>query len=605
MMKKIISLALCLLMVVSIFAGCAQEKDENDKGAYIRMYISDPVYNFDPAAAYGNDSALKVISLMFDNLFVLNENGKVKKSLAKDYEIKENDETQEYSMIITLNDTSWSDGTAVSANDVVYSWKRILDESNSYEAAALLYDIKNAKEAKEGEMSIDDVRIYALNETQVEIFFVGKIDYDAFLLNLTSYALAPLREDVVNQAINAYDWAKSPTIFLASGPFKLREISHTEEGAGLVLERNLYYYRNGVKDAIDESVTPYRLIVDYTMSDEEIKAAYDNGELFFIGDIPLSLRGALKDSAEVSNALSTHTYVLNENAIIKKVDGSEGSAIFANANVRKALSAAIDRNAIAEAVVFAEAATGLVPNGVFDHGKKKDMFREVGGAMLSTGANMGEAKSLLGASGIIASDYEFSISVAAYDDVHVKIAEMVCAAWNELGFKVSVNTVNVIDNKHYDKTTNDVIPGIKDDVFAESYDAGNFEVAAIDCTAFSADAFSMLAPFAKYYTGRSTNANLTTGAIIPTHISGYNNDTYNGMIDSAFKATDAKEKANILHEAERTLLEDMPIIPIVFNKNAYVVSDELSKCEFTYYGSPLFSKVKLKDYELYLPETSA
>lgn len=61
-------------------------------------------------------------------------------------------------MYLRLNSKAcWSDGTAVSANDVVYAWKRLLEVDASYSAAALLFDIKNARAAKEGDCSIDDV----------------------------------------------------------------------------------------------------------------------------------------------------------------------------------------------------------------------------------------------------------------------------------------------------------------------------------------------------------------------------------------------------------------------------------------------------------------
>ena len=115
MMKRVISLALCLLMLATVLVGCA-EKDEDDKGAYINMYLTDQVYDLDPARAYNNESALRLVSLVFDNLFVLDEDGKVKKSLAKDYEIREDENAGEYEMIITLNDTCWTDGTAITAN---------------------------------------------------------------------------------------------------------------------------------------------------------------------------------------------------------------------------------------------------------------------------------------------------------------------------------------------------------------------------------------------------------------------------------------------------------------------------------------------------------
>ena len=283
MMKRIIALLLCLLMVLPVVSGCKKsELSDEDKGAYVTMYLSDLVYSFDPALAYGNEAALKIVSLLFDNLFVMNENGKVKNSLAKEYKVYENDANQEYRMVITLNETFWSDGIAVSANDVVYSWKRILSVDASYEAAALLFDIKNAREAKEGDASIDDVGVQALNANQVRIFFTGKIDYDRFLRNLTSYALAPIRENVVNQAVVSNDWAKSPAVFAASGPYKLRELSYIEGKETMVLERNSYYLRDAEKDALDKYVRPFRLIIDYTKTDEEIMNAYANGELFYV-----------------------------------------------------------------------------------------------------------------------------------------------------------------------------------------------------------------------------------------------------------------------------------------------------------------------------------
>ena len=620
MMKKAISLLLCLFMILPVFAGCAKERDENDKGAYVYMYLTDPVYNFDPAYAYTNESTLKIASLLFDTLFVLDEDGKVQKSLAKDYDIYEDEKSNEYKMTITLNDTHWTDSIAVSANDIVASWKRLLDVSNSFEAASLLYDIKYAKEAKEGEVSIDDVRIYALNETQLEIEFVGKIDYDRFLVNLTSLALAPIREEVVERTAQPDDWAKKPSVMITCGPFRVREVSYEPGEERIVLERNSYYYRDFAKDEIDEAVTPYRLVVEY-MTDEEIKAKFENGEIFYVGDIPLSLRGDWQNSAEITDALSTHTYFLNENAVIRKydeakfetlssnmsvydntlVEGTDGEKIFANKNVRNALSLVINRQEIANAVVFATAANGLIPNGVFNTDRKTS-FREAGTALISSSPNKDEALRLLSEAGINPNEYMFAISVASYDEVHVKIAEMVQAAWNDLGFHVALNKIDIRANMDKLLTTDEIIEGIKDDVFIQEFHKSNYEVAAIDYTAYSADAFSMLAPFAKGFTGRAaTSADEVSEFVIPTHGTGYENTLYNEKITAAMTATDAEARAALLHEAETLLLGDMPVIPIIFNKNATMTSDKLSKIEYTLYGEPIFTKMKLKDYLQYVP----
>ncbi len=634
MMKRVISLLLCVLMLVPVMASCAK-KNEDDMGAYINMYLTDQVYDLDPAMAYNNESALRLVSLVFDNLFVLDEKGNVKKSLADSYEINEDENAGEYEMIITLKETCWTDGTQITANDVYYAWTRVLQSDNNFDAASLLFDIKNARAAKEGDVSIDDVGISAINEKQIQIFFEGKVDYDHFLLNLTSYALVPLREDIVSKTS---DWAKKPATICSSGPFRLREVAYeekeieNEDGTTetapkqMVLERNPYYYRDIQKDDIDESVTPYRIIVNYSMTDEEIMKAYDEGKIFFVGDIPLSVRTNYKDKAEVKDALSTHTYFLNQNAVIRKYNASEfdklassddlvawkngeavtenteGDKIFAIPEVRRALSLAIDRDAIAEAVVFAKAATALVPYGVFDADSDKDLFREIGSGILTTSANIDEAKTLISQSGINAGDYMFAISVAAYDDVHMRIAEMVKLAWEELGFHVQIKAIDVIQNTDYMKSIDDTPKDIMDDIFAESFRAGKYEVAAIDYTALSADAFSMLSRFAKSFTGGAASSLGSTEFKIPAHSTGYDSEAYNALIEKAHAEKNIAARSATLHEAEKLLLDDTAVIPIIFNQTATLKSDELSNIKFTYYGTMIFTKTKLKDYELYVPK---
>ena len=606
MMKRIISLVLCLILVGSAFAGCSSSPlDAEDKGAYINMYLTDMVYDLDPANAYANESALKIMSLLYENLFYIDSNGNLKKELAKKYEVIEDKKTNEYKMIITIGEGTWSDGIAVTANDVVYAWKRVLDPENSFAAASLLFDIKNARAVKTGvydgesPITIDDVGISSANEKEVHILFEGPIDYEQFLRNITSYALVPLREEVVLR--NGADWAKKPATIVTSGPFKLRVARYEEETKNdelkvkeLVLERNMYYHRDPLEDAYDKVVKPYRININYSLSAEEIMQGYENGEIFYVGDIPLSLRKDYKDDAKVTDTLSTHTYVLNHNATIN------GEKLFAIKEVRQALSLAIDRDAIADAVVFAKAATGLVPYGIFDSTSDRKLFREIGGDIIASTADIEAAKSLLATAGIKASNYKFDITVAAYDEVHLAIAEMVKDAWNALGFKVSVKPINVITNDDYFKPTEDVPKDIKDDLFMEAYQSGSFEVIAVDNCAVSVDAFSVLAPFAAAFSGEKIDMAAASGELTP-HISGYNSEAYNAIIEKAFAEKNIKNRAQILHDAEKLLVEEMPVIPVIFNQSAVLVSKKLSNVKFTYFSTPRFTKTKLKNYKQYLP----
>lgn len=605
MTKRIIALMMALLMLALSLAACSNNEEDEDRGAHISMYITDEVYDFDPANAYNNASALKVVSLLYAPLFSLDDDGNVKKELVNSYEISEDPKASEYKLTLKLKTSYWSDGTQISANDVVFAWKRILEVEATSEAAPLLFDIKNARKVKAGDCSIDDLKVYAVNTTTLEIYFEEKldangkpvIDYDGFMRNLTSYALVPLREMIVSRTS---DWAKKPATMVCSGPFTVRKVSYEKDSKGLTLERNAYYMRDKEKDALDAFVTPYRLIVDYTKSESEIMQAYEAGEIFYVGEIPFSARASYADKAKVSDAMSTHTYYLNENVEIN------GEKLFAIKEVREALSLAIDREAIANAVVFAKAADALVPYGVFNGDSNKKDFRTVGGSIISTSADIAAAKKLLSDKGIKASNYSFEIMVAEYDEAHMAIAKAVKDAWTQLGFKVTIDAVKVMVNDDMG-TTNEVPVDIRDDIFQERFAAGDYQVAAIDLVAYAPDAFSILAPFALGFSGQGMDMDLRDENgqpyyITPAHITGFDNEAYTALIEKAYGTANIGEKATVLHEAEKALLAEMPVIPVVFNQDAYVIRKDLSKVAETYYSTRNFSKTKLKNYEKYITE---
>ena len=638
MMKRIFALLLCAatLLTSLAFVGCdnkdKKKEKEEDKGQYITTYLTDNVYDLDPAKAYTNEALANVVSLMFDTLFKLDEKGKVKKSLVKEYVIEENEAAGEYKMQLYLNDTNWSDGTAVSANDIVFAWKRLLEVDANYEAASLLFDIKNARAAKEGDCSIDDVRIYPAEQQMLEIFFEGKIDYDQFLLNLTSLALAPLRDDIVSKSD---DWAKKPGTMVCSGPFKLGRVNmklgtdpdteklfdayHEYKDANgfdkvgdyfwkqsitdFMLERNIYYYRDYEEDRLKKSVTPYKICVDCSLTEEQLTAMYDAGMVMYISDIPLALRkdGSIAADAVVADkSMSTNSIYLNQNAVIDN-GTEEGEKLFANEKVRQALSLAIDRNAIVDAVVYAQAATGLIPTGVFEAGVAKTTFRDActtSYEYLSTDA--AKAASLLSEAGIKPSKYTFQLTVAAYDEVHCAIADVIVANWAALGFNVSVKKLDTIVNNDYYKFTDSTPADICDDLYAEELRAGKFEAILFDYVAFSADAFSVLAPFAKPFSGRGMDMSNPEEYLLTPHITGYDSEAYNTLMEEIFAEKVIANRADKLRQAEGILMTDLPVIPVVFNLNATVTSSKLKGDTTNYYNVTFFQKAKIASYDKYL-----
>lgn len=615
MTKRITALLLSIICCLGLLTACYDSKIDGEiiKGAEITLYLSEPVYDLDPALCFNNDSALQVAGLIFDTLFKVNEKGKIEKSIVDDYEIFEDENTNEYYMMITLKENNcWSDGSVVSAEDVVYSWKRILDASFNSEAACLLYDIKNARQAKLGDCSIDDVGIYAHDSLTLQVNFEGQINYDQFILNLTSPALAPLKESIVDDYA---DWSKRPATAAYSGPFMVRRVSYglnedgtaTPETAELVLERNPYYRRSSEDKHLDKSVTPYRLIIDFSLTKEQQLEKFAAGEIFYVGDIALSVRGDYASTATVTDLMSTHTYYLNQNAEIAKADGTT-EKLFANKDVRLALSAAIDRTAIQQTVVFARAATALVPYGVFNAGSVKESFRTVGGDIISTTADMSAANAFIASSGINPADYSFSVSVRSEDEVHMAIAEAVVASWTSLGFNVTLDAVKpTINDELY---AGEAAKSFYDDAFSERFAANDYEVIAVDLQALTPDAYSILAPFARSLSGQGQDmqqAALTGIYEDSPHKTGYDSAEFEALLEEVFaNKTDAAARAAKLHEAEALLLSDMPVIPVLFNQNAFIISGDLSKYESNYYGYRVFDKLTLKDYVQYLDiETEA
>jgi len=582
-MKKLISLLMCLVLLASAFTGCAVSSDddkEEDKGATIPVYMTAEIKNFDPAFCYTDEGAMQLMGLLYEGLTKVNEKGKVEGALAKKWTYETDEINGTYLLEFTLNTTYWSDGRQVSADDLVYAWKRIMEPEFHSEAASMLYQIKNAKDVKTGDVSIDDLGVYALDTTVFQVEFVEDIDVDTFLMYCASPMLVPLREDAVNKVQN---WSSNVSSICTSGPFTIRNM--TEEK--LVLERNIYYYRDFEKDRLKKSVTPYRLAVDLNKSPEEQLAAFDAGEVFYIGYIPMAQRSAYADKAIVEDTMNTHTYFFNTT-----------KAPFDNADVRKALSLALDRNAIAQMVVFAEPATGIINSDAVYGVDKKTSFRAEGGELIASTADMGAAQSLINSAN--PSVKEFSITVRAEDEIAIAVADYCKAQWEQLGFSVSVNQLG------YKAFTTESEYDVHIDTFSDAYESGDFDVIALDWEASSNTAWSTLASFAKQYAGGAMDLtnNVDGEFIVMPHITGFDDEAYNALIEEAYVLKTYAERNEKLHQAEQALIAAMPVMPLFSHQRAYLLnSEEVAKTtQFELRSYTMFNKAKLKSYD---PETTA
>ncbi|MCI8332480.1 MAG: hypothetical protein HFE78_06615 [Clostridiales bacterium] len=627
-MKKLLLFVLCVLMVASVFTGCG---GSGDKGATIPVYFSDEILNFDPAFAYTDDAAAKIMPLLYEGLTRIDDAGKVQKALIDSYTYKQQDDGT-YMMEITLKESYWNDGISVSANDFVYAFKRIMDPEFSSEAACLLYDLKDARDVKAGTKSIDDLGVRSADKSILQFIFSQDIDMDAWLETLASPALVPLREQIVTALkpqdivyeeqtnnngettnviteydISAYAWSTDAQNLVTNGPFTVK--SHTRpsrsENGEMVLERNNYYHRDPYgREKISKYVTPYRIKIVYASN--EVKSNYtlgegesqvnlrqlvalasmnaDNEDEKIVFDSDLSLVPASKASkVKTVDMLTQHVYYFNtKNETLSKPE------------VRAALSLAVDREAICEIVNYTVPAKGFVQTGIYKDGKRKSEYRESYDDLIAANGNMDEARSMLRSAGVTRGSFTLSCRDS---EVETAVAEYVKSVWEELGFTVTIRKLGM-NNNGIESTEQTKFYSLYRDELVNAYVKGDFDVIAIDYTATSTYAFGALAPFAAGFTGqaidlreRSLNENYDVN--IP-HITGWQNNRYDELIEQAFAEKDLAARSDLLYQAETILMEEMPVMPLFQYQNAYSKTGALSKLSTDYYGAVLFTKAKLK-----------
>ncbi len=590
MMKRIVALVLSLVCLLLCFAGCSH--GINDKGAYIRMYLSERVYDFDPLNAFDNQATLQIVSLIYEGLFTADEDGDAKKALVDKYEYIADEEKDTYKLVLYLKETKWSDGVQITASDAQYAFLRLFSNAISHPAVAMLFDVKNARNIAAGTDSVDHLGVVVTDPLTLEIEFERDIDIDTFLPVLASPALYPLRADKLDTDEN---WSKLGKDIVCSGPFTVNMMDYTEKD-GFMLERNGYYYRDRTKDDPDKYVTPYRIIVDYTTPAIDQLPNFNSteeGALYYFGYIPLAARtdeyADILKKLEVTASNSTHVYYMNQ-----------AVAPFDNAAVRNALSLALDREAIAEAIVYAEAADALVPESVLYRADKSTTFRKKVDGYFTTAANVEQAKQLLADAGIKASDYSFTLTVNAESEEHLKMAQLAVAAWKKLGFDVTLKELGIYEITVEDSKGDETHTGAYASEYREALQSGSFHVIALDLVSCAPTALSYLAPFAKAFSGNGYSAVVgedgkTTYTANP-HITGYDSEEYNAKIDAAQAEQNEKKRAALLGEAEAILMKDMPVIPVVYNKNTQLVGKKLSGVKSDFFCPNVLTDAKLSGY---------
>jgi len=217
--------------------------------------------------------------------------------------------------------------------------------------------------------------------------------------------------------------------------------------------------------------------------------------------------------------------------------------------------------------------------------------------ILDVKGNISEAKSLLSKAGVNGGSFRITYRD---NDVDKAVADALISAWKELGFNVKA-----------DMTGTNVIIGtnnqsnVCEDIYQTKYESGDFDVILVDYNMLSSNAFTALAHFATEFSGNGITTFKDSDEYEKnTHVTGYDSTEYAKLIEAALAADKSADEIKALHDAEKMLLQDMPVAPVVFLQDAYVSSDVLSGISDTYWGRD-FKRTKMKDYMTYKEEFNA
>lgn len=403
-------------------------------------------------------------------------------------------------------DAKWSNGDPVTAQDFVYSWQRAVDPATASPYAWYMEYTKmaNAKDIVAGKKDKSELGVKAVDANTLVVELETAVPYFVMMMGHTT--MKPVHQATVEKYGD--QWTK-PEHFVGNGAFSVDKWVVNER---LVLKRNEQYWDNG-KTVLNK--------VTFLPIENQVAEMnrFLSGEIDFTNELPTEHFKRLKkehaEDVSVAGNLCSYYYIFNT----KK-------APFDDVRVRQAISYAIDRNIVTDAILAQgqKPAYFLTPEitAGFDpelpaYGKMSQKERNAEAARLLAEAGYGKDNPL-----------NFKLLYNTSEN-HKKIAVALGSMWKKtLGLSVT------LENQEW-KT------------YLSSKDSGDFEVARAGWCGDYNEASSFLTLM---------KSNNTTGGV---H---YDSAAYDQIIDKALNSTSEEERKALYLEAEKLMANDMPIAPI-------------------------------------------
>lgn len=504
---------LIFLLIISCTKETKKIKDELTVNLGYELQSIDPAINDE---TYG----FIYINHAFEGLLTKDINGKIVGGSSDKWEISE--DKLKYTFRIR-EDAKWSDGKKLTADDFVYSYRRVVDPKTASPIAYLMYYIKNAKDINIGKKQIDTLGVTAIDENTLTIELENPTLYFEDIL-ASGGCYVPVREDIINKYGD--DWTWNSESYIGNGAYKMTE-RKPDELIAFELNTNYWDYKNQVAKKIN-----FVLIADEYISLNAVRT----------GDVDFSINAP--PIGEIESLIKENLMAVSDIIGVYYLDLNNKDKTLSDKRVRKALSLAIDRNYIVSNIGHGKliAAESFVPPVV--KGVEKSFREESSNFIIANNYsnNIIEAKKLLAEAGYPNGENFPILEVKVSSGFYTTVLEAIQDMWkNNLNIDVVVRT----------EESKITLP------FRQS---GKYQIARTSWTGDYNDPLTML----QIMTSESD-----------INYSGFSNERYDYLINFATTSTNEKDRMEALKEAEAILFEEMPIIPFIYRTDFLVVNPKL------------------------------
>ena len=518
MTKKINILSITLIFLI----GCSENITPVDSGLEQQIYHhgngSEP-QGIDPHIVTGVPEHHILISLC-EGLTIPNPNPKGSNGYipgtAESWSIS--DDGKEYIFKLNKN-AKWSNGDPVTADDFVWSWKRILTASLGSRYPDMLYYLVGAYEYHNGQIdNFDEVGVKALDTHTLKVNLKNPTPF--FIGLLSHYSTWPVHKETVLKHGDIDDrngeWTR-PGNFVCNGPFQLKT---WELNNKIVVEKNPHYY--------DASMVRLNEIHYYPVSNVMTEdRMFRAGQLHLTSSMPTQKCPIYIEeknpNLKIDPYMGTYFYRINtENETLSDV------------RVRKALAYSIDRQLLVDKVTQC----GQIPAYSFTPPGSN-------GYQPSTEIPYDPvlAKQLLAEAGY-SSENPFPKLEILFNtnEGHRKVALAIQQMWqNELGIEVE------LVNQDWK-------------VYLSREMVGDFQISRAGWIGDYEDPNTFLDLM------RPNRGNNKTG---------WENMEFDALVEEANTINDQEKRYELLNEAEKILIDNMPIIPLYTYVRVYQLSPDV------------------------------